>query len=34
VLARWAEVMAQDNAETIGIGDFDTSTWKIRTYQP
>ena len=31
--ARWAEVMDEGGAETVGIGSFDTSGWKIRAYQ-
>lgn len=32
VAQRWEEVMAEDGASTVGIGDFDTSAWKIRPY--
>lgn len=30
--ARWDEVMDQADAETIGVGAFDTAEWKIRPY--
>ncbi|MDG2005589.1 MAG: SDR family oxidoreductase [Novosphingobium sp.] len=33
VAERWDEVMDQVGAETIGIGDMDTSEWKIRPYE-
>jgi hypothetical protein len=29
----WDEVMAEAGAETVGIGDMDTSEWKIRPYE-
>lgn len=29
---RWEELLQEDGAEAIGIGDMDTSTWKIRPY--
>lgn len=32
VAERWDEVMSEDGATTIGMGDFDTSTWKIKAY--
>jgi len=32
VAARWAEVMATDDAEIIGIANLDTTEWKIRPY--
>lgn len=32
VASRWGEIMAQDGAETLGVGDMDTSGWKIRPY--
>jgi NAD(P)-dependent dehydrogenase (short-subunit alcohol dehydrogenase family) len=31
---RWDEVMAEQDAETIGVGLFDTSEWKMRAYEP
>jgi len=33
VAQHWGEVMSQAGAETIGIGDMDTSGWKIRPYE-
>lgn len=32
VARRWAEVMDESGAATVGIGDFDRSQWKIRPY--
>jgi len=32
VMSRWDEVMDGAAAEAVGVGDFDTTTWKIRTY--
>lgn len=32
VARRWADVMDEVGAATVGIGDFDTSQWKIRPY--
>jgi len=32
VAERWAAVMDESGSESIGIGDFDTSQWKIRPY--
>lgn len=32
VARRWADVMDEAGAATVGIGDFDTSQWKIRPY--
>jgi hypothetical protein len=34
VATRWSEVMAEEAAATIGIGDFDTAAWKLKPYQP
>jgi NAD(P)-dependent dehydrogenase (short-subunit alcohol dehydrogenase family) len=34
VAARWSEVMAEEAAATIGIGDFDTAEWKLKPYRP
>jgi hypothetical protein len=33
VAERWDDVMTEVNAQTIGIGDMDTSEWKIRPYE-
>lgn len=33
VAQRWDEVMSQAGAETLGIGDMDTSGWKMRAYE-
>jgi len=33
VAERWDEVMNMAGAETVGIGDMDTSEWKIRRYE-
>lgn len=32
VAERWGEVMAEAGADIIGVGDMDTSEWKIRQY--
>ena len=34
VAARWAEVMAAEAAQTVGIATFDTSGWKLKPYEP
>ena len=33
IAAQWDRIMSEAGAETIGIGGFDTSTWKIRPYE-
>jgi NAD(P)-dependent dehydrogenase (short-subunit alcohol dehydrogenase family) len=33
VAERWQEIIAEDGAETVGIGEMDTSGWKIRPYE-
>ena len=33
VAQRWEEIIAPDGAEITGIGDMDTSAWKIRPYE-
>jgi NAD(P)-dependent dehydrogenase (short-subunit alcohol dehydrogenase family) len=32
IAERWDTIMSEAGAETLGIGGFDTSTWKIRPY--
>jgi NAD(P)-dependent dehydrogenase (short-subunit alcohol dehydrogenase family) len=33
VAARWDEIVSEDGATTVGIGDMDTAEWKMRPYE-